>query len=160
MKKFFVMLAVALMAASASAQVVTSRTYVKSKKSTVWYARVGMSINNFAGGGEFVDEIKKDGADASFGSRIGATIDFGFHRPIGGSGIYWGMELGIGSRGFSYEENDNEPGYESSTEYNVSTWNVKYSPFTFGYKYSFTDDFKLDGHVGAFVSYDFAGRRW
>lgn len=159
MKKFFVMLAVALMAASASAQVVTSRTYVKSKRTTVWYARVGMSINNFAGGGDYVDAIKADGGEASFGSRIGTGIDFGFQRPIGGSGVYWGMELGIGSRGFSYEENDDKTFGEYSEESNMSTWNVKYSPFTFGYKYSITDDFKLDGHVGAFVSYDFAGSR-
>jgi len=153
MKKFFVMLAVALMAASASAQVVTSRTYVKSKKATTWYARVGMSINNFAGAGDYMDAAKAEGADVSFGSKIGADVDFGFQRPIGGSGLYWGMELGIGSRGFSFE--DKEADY--SKEFNVSAWNVKYSPFTFGYKYSITDDLKLDGHIGAFLSYDFTG---
>lgn len=160
MKKFFVMLFVALMAAGATAQVVTSRTYVKSKKATTWYARVGMSINNMAGGGEFSDlsdMAKEYGGELSLGSRIGATVDFGFQRPIGNFGLYWGMELGLGSRGFSFKElgNDEYDPYEA--ELNVSAWNVKYSPFTFGYKYSITDDLKLDAHIGAFLSYDFTG---
>ncbi len=157
MKKFFVMLAVALMTASASAQVVTSRTYVKSKRATIWYARLGVSFDNVAGGNDVfspsnVNAIGED-AEYSIGSKAGMDVDFGFQRPIGNSGIYWGMELGIGTRGASmkaeFEDGENKA--------HIMTWNAKYSPFTIGYKYALTDDWKLDAHLGAYVSYDFAG---
>lgn len=171
MKKFFVMLAVALMAASASAQVVTSRTYVKSKKATIWYARLGVSFDNVAGGNDVfnpknVNAIGED-AEYSIGSKAGMDVDFGFQRPIGNFGMYWGMELGIGTRGASMKTEFVDEEYNSGTgEYydvaceekaHIMTWNVKYSPFTIGYKYALTDDWKLDAHLGAYVSYDFAG---
>lgn len=150
MKKILFVLAAALMAVSASAQVVSSRTFVKSKSETVWYARLGMSINNAAG-------VELDETDSA-GSKIGTGIDFGFNRPIGKSGVYWGMELGLGTRGYSldYEDVDKEDKYEKTS---FLAWDVKYSPITIGYKYSLTDDIKLDGHVGAFISYDFTGTR-
>lgn len=165
MKKFFVMLFVALMAAGASAQVVTSRTYVKSKKATTWYARLGVSFDNVAGGNDLVKQAEEDysNAEPSIGSKAGMDIDFGFQRPMGNSGLYWGMELGIGTRGGSVKEKwsayedeyDYEPGGENKGH--IMTWNLKYSPFTFGYKYTLTDDWKLDAHLGAYLSYDFAG---
>lgn len=153
MKKFFILMAAAMMAIGASAQVVTSRTTFKSKSQTLWYVRAGMSINNMAGA-DFGD-AKDYGYNPSMGSKIGAAFDFGFQKPIGKSGLYWSMELGIGSRGFTYSE-DNSDTWEYSSESKVSTWNVKYSPIIFGYKYSVTDDLKIDGHFGAFLSYDFA----
>lgn len=164
MKKFFIIMASVLMAISADAQVVTSRTTYKAKNSTQWYARIGMSINNAAGGNDFVDGMKSEGVDASIGSKVGMDIDFGFQKSIGRSGLYWGMELGIGTRGASLKEKyaayddgyESEPGGENKGHF--SSWNVKYSPFTFGYKYSLTEDIKLDGHLGAFFSYDFSGK--
>lgn len=161
MKKFFLMLTVALMAAGASAQVVTSRTYVKSKKATTWYARLGVSFDNIAGGNDlFKEGGEYDEADkTTIGSKAGMDIDFGFQKPMGNSGLYWGMELGIGTRGGSlkeeWEATDDDPASENKGH--VMTWNLKYSPFTLGYKYALTDDIKLDGHVGVFFSYDFAG---
>lgn len=166
MKKFFLFLLAGIMAAGASAQVVTSRTMVKTSKPTMWYGRIGLSLNNVAGGSDYV----KDWDDASIGPRAGMSIDFGFQRPAGSAGMYWGMELGIGTRGGSMSEEYVSEDYFGSNEYQersfknkgrLLTWNVKYSPFTFGYKYSLTDDIKIDGHIGAFVSYDFAGKaKW
>ncbi|MDE7152867.1 MAG: PorT family protein [Muribaculaceae bacterium] len=147
MKKVLLMLAATLMAVSASAQVVSSRTFVKSKTETVWYARLGMSINNIAG-------TDTDNYD-SVGSKMGMDIDFGFNRAIGKSGLYWSMELGIGTRGYSSEYEDR---YDGDVKAGLLAWNVKYSPFTIGYKYSLTDNIKLDGHLGGFVSYDFSGK--
>jgi len=159
MKKLLLMAVGALMAASASAQVMTSQTYMKSKSPTLWYARLGLSFNNVAGAGD-VAEAGMDGeGSSSLGCRAGMSIDFGFQRPISNFGLYWGMELGIGSRGgsvkYEYDEEDGEVYTENG---HISTWNVKYSPFTFGYKYSVTDDIKLDAHLGAYVSYDFSGK--
>lgn len=153
MKKLLFLFAAAMMAMSASAQVVTSRTLVKSKSNTMWYARVGMSIDNMAG---YHDEKYSD-ESLSIGSKVGMDVDFGFHRNIGKSGLYWGMELGIGTRGAKFKYEDYY--YDESENMNLTAWNVKYSPFTIGYKYSLTDDLKIDGHLGAFVSYDFS-KKW
>lgn len=160
MKKVLFILAAAMMAATASAQVVTSRTYVKSKKATTWYGRIGMSVNNVAGANDVVEAIMDGEGKGSLGSRVGMDIDFGFQRPISNFGLYWGMELGIGTRGGSVKlEYEDEDGSSDGEEKgHITTWNVKYSPFTFGYKYAVTDDIRLDGHIGAYVSYDFAGK--
>lgn len=161
MKKLLLIVATAFMAISASAQVMSSYSYSKSKTSTLWYARLGVSFNNIAGASEAID-LANEGrthSEVSLGSRAGMDIDFGFQRPISNFGLYWGMELGIGTRGFStkYEETDDDETYDEKGH--ILTWNVKYSPFTFGYKYSITDDIKLDAHLGLFVSYDFAGKK-
>lgn len=145
-------MAAVFMAAGAVAQVVTSRTHVKSKSETRWYVRAGMSINNMSGN----NIMEAESGDPSYGSKIGGDFDFGFQRNIGKSGLYWGMELGIGSRGFSSEDKESFPEYRDGYDMSVSMWNIKYSPFTFGYRYSVTDNLKLDGHVGIFLSYDFA----
>jgi hypothetical protein len=73
--------------------------------------------------------------------------------------MYWGMELGLGSRGASasgeYIYDDGEE-FEKVKEH-IATWNAKFSPFTIGYKYALNETIKLDAHLGGFVSYDFAG---
>lgn len=156
MKKVMLILAAAVMAATASAQVVTSRTYVKTEKPTTWYGRLGVSFDNAAGCNDYF---------SGKGSRVGMDIDFGFQRPMGNFGLYWGMELGIGTRGYALEEENIETGSVNyygytrteETQEHILAWNVKYSPFTFGYKYSVTDNIKIDAHFGLFLSYDFAG---
>ncbi len=125
----------------------------------MWYARLGLSVNNVTGG-DMVKSINDfdDYTETSLGSRTGMSIDFGFQRPISNFGLYWGMELGIGTRGASYKETDREDSDEWEKG-KLLAWNVKYSPFTFGYKYSVTDDLKLDAHLGIYASYDFAGTK-
>lgn len=172
MKKFFILMAAAVMAASASAQVVTSRTKIKSKSQTTWYVRLGVSADNLTNGGEiFEDENNRESDDAktSVGSKVGMDLNFGFMKNIGKSGLYWGMELGLGTRGATLKQEGEDHGwsykngqYEEWTEKysnkgSVMTWNLKYTPFVLGYKYSLTDDLKLDAHLGIYVSYDFAG---
>lgn len=131
------------MAVTASAQVMRSRTYV-SEKNTMWYGRIGMSFNNVAG----------MPSDYNASSKTGMDLDFGFHKNIGESGAYWGMEFGVGTRGCEWKTEDHWDSDETIKS-SVSTWNIKYSPATFGYKYSVTDDLKIDGHLGIYASYDF-----
>jgi hypothetical protein len=170
MKKLIAILLVALVGSvCANAKVVRSRTIgEKEKTPTEWIFRLGASINNAAGSG--VNSIKEEQTDgengsASVGSRVGMDFSVAFNKPIGKSGGYWGMELGIGSRGASLSSTEtNTYTYRGdvttqTNEYNghIATWNGKFSPFTIGYKYGINSDIKLDGHIGAFVSYDFAG---
>lgn len=170
MKKLIIIMAAAMMAVGSSAQVVTSRTIIRAKSQTTWFARLGMSIDNLTNGNKVVEYEKNcESGEASVGSKVGMDLTVGFMKNIGKSGLYWGMDLGIGTRGATCKENGYETDYEyidgdrveSRTNYtntgSVMTWNFKYSPFTIGYKYSVTDDLKLDGHLGAYISYDFAG---
>ena len=69
---------------------------------------------------------------------------------MGSIGTYWGMEFGLGSRGWGYSEDD----YEISQ----IAHNVQISPFTFGYKYNITNNIALDAHLGAYVSCDYLGK--
>lgn len=157
MKKILIMaMALVAVASTANAQLVKSRTFAEKKSSTVWFVRAGLSINNAAGAGvgEFKKEAESNYGSVSVGANCGYDVSVGFQKGIGQNGIYWGMELGVGTRGGKYKA---EGGGEEEKA-GILTHNVKYSPFTFGYKYSLTDDIQFDGHIGAYASYDFAGK--
>lgn len=146
MKKLFVFLVAAMAVISASAQMRTSRTFTKVKSRTEWIVRVGPSFNRLTGyDKQYVEDVK-------VGSKVGFDLDLGFNKYIGGSDLYWGMELGLGTRGtkFDFEYGD----YKES--YSKTMYNVKYSPFTIGYKFAVTDMIKIDPHLGGYISYDFA----
>lgn len=137
MKKLFVFIVAAMAVLSASAQMRTSRTFTKTKSNTEWILRVGPSINSITG----IDGLN---------SKVGFDVDIAFNKSFGQSPLYWGMELGIGTRCFGSDlEYDGE-------EYGMTAYDIKWSPFTIGYKYAITEDFKLDPHVGAYALYDFA----
>ncbi len=141
MKKLVIALFVAMLCISAQAQLRTSRTFFKSASRTEWIFRAGVSFNNIAG---------TDGED--LGSKTGFDVDFGFNKYFGEADLYWGMELGVGTRGASFEWKD----YDDTTYDGFTSYNVKYSPFTIGYKFPVTEAIKIDPHVGGYVSYDFS----
>ncbi len=137
MKKLVIALFAAMLCISAQAQLRTSRTFFKSNSRTEWILRAGVSFNNIAG------------TDAEgLSSKTGFDVDFGFNKYFGQSNLYWGMELGVGTRGASLEYEGEKEGFTS--------YNVKYSPFTIGYKFPVTEAIKIDPHVGGYLSYDFS----
>lgn len=139
MKKLVIALFAAALCFSAQAQLRTSRTFFKTdSRSTEWILRAGLSINNVAG---------LEGADG-LSSKMGFDVDLGFNKYFGETNLYWGMELGVGTRGYSME-------YEGEKD-GVTFYNVKYSPFTIGYKFPVTEAIKVDPHLGGYFSYDFA----
>ena len=151
MKKFLFTATLAVIACfTASAQLVQSTMFneQKKEKNTMWFLRVGMAMNNYTQ----TDDFEPDG----IGSKIGYDFSVGFHKPIADFGMYWGMEFGLGTRGYkqSYEEKDVDYSYKES----MLTHNVKISPITLGYKYAVTDFLKIDAHIGGYVSYDYAGK--
>ncbi len=138
MKKVLLIAVLAIFGLSANAQLNLNRTFAQKKSNTTWILRAGA---NFAG-------MTGDGAE-DYGKKTGYDVAFSFQKPLSDFGMFWGMELGVGTRGYSYDEN--------SVEENVLEHNVRFSPFTFGYAYSINDDIKVDAHLGAWVSYGFAG---
>ena len=165
MKKILVIAVAAFIGASASAQIVQSTMLnIKKEKKTTWYVRAGVSINNAAG--EATKAVKDESwlyhdhcNEASSGAKLGYDFSVGFQRRIGNSGLYWGQEFGLGTRGAKltaiYYYDGEKLGDEKSS---LLAHNVKYLPVIFGFKYGITEDIKVDAHVGGFASYDFAGK--
>lgn len=139
--------------------------------STVWILRVGGSLNGVSGDG--IDSQEKawssDKWDGSFSRALGGNLSIGFNKTFGSSPIYWGMELGVGMRGYKTDADWSKSAtstiagsqiydYHKKTEtMTLNAYNAQFSPFIIGYKYLFNDQMALDVHVGGFASYDFAG---
>lgn len=158
---FALLLAVAI--PSLQAQIMRSTTLgEKQSRKTTWYFRAGLSMNNLTGPAmsEAKKQIKEyDGeGDFSFGTRVGYDFDFGFMKYFGKSNLYWGMELGFGTRGGKYTAKYDYEGEASEDKAWVDTYNIKYTPFQIGYMFPITDKFKVDAHFGIYASVDFAGK--
>jgi len=137
-----------------------------------WIVRTGIGFNDVTG--DNIDtqkamwEDKK--MDGNFKSTTGFQVNIGFNKSFGKHPLYWGMNLGIGTRGYETEATKfsdtgtintsvGNAGSNSTTRQSgtLNTYNVMFSPFNIGYKYSFLGKMAVDVHLGAFVSYDFAG---
>lgn len=99
--------------------------------------RVGIGSNTFSGS-------DYEGAESKFGYNLG----FDFNKTIKSKGAYWGMGFALGSRSYSVDDGDGS----------YTAHNLQWSPFNFGWKISITDDIKIDPHVAAYVSADYAGK--
>lgn len=143
MKKIFFLVVTGLLCISVQAQIVSSRSYgvkmttVKSQTEHFW--RFGLNMMTLSG-----DET--DGLSR----KAGYTLTFGFMKPLGSIGTYWGMEYGLGSRGYKFKDDD--------VEGSLMAHNVQFSPFTFGWKYEAMSDFRVDVHLGIYASGDYAGK--
>ncbi len=145
MKKIFTLIAaLAMIVSAATAQIVHSGgvkiNEEKTPSESMWYARFGLNMMKCGGDvSDFKDYIK---------SNLGYQIVWGFEKPLGP--LFWGMEYGLGSRGYKLKDGDAK-----------ETWfahNGYFSPFNLGYKYAVSGDFEVEGHIGAYVSGDYAGK--
>ncbi|MCD8293126.1 MAG: PorT family protein [Prevotellaceae bacterium] len=141
MKKVLFMVAALACCTAMQAQIVSSRSSIRSsiggtEKDLTWFFKAGVSFMNFGG----------DGAEGS-DMKVGYNGVFGFQKLIQNNGAYWGMDLGLGSRGYNLYS------------LHVMAYNVQYSPFTFGWKIRLADKVKLDPHVAVYASYDFKSNR-
>lgn len=148
MKKVSLFFAALLFCAGIQAQIVTSSsrritTTTRTPSTTTHYMRLGLNFMHYTG----------DGAEGLDG-KLGYDFTLGFQKPIGTSGLYWGMEYGLGSRGASYSEDDY---YEES----IMCHNIHFSPFNMGFKYNVSGKWSVDPHLGAYVSADYIGKaKW
>lgn len=148
MKKVFSIAAALLLCVGMHAQIVSTRSSIikteRQPSSTQWYLRAGLNMMNMSGS-------KDDGwGGDDQSSKAGYNFMFGFQKPISTIGTYWGMEFGLGSRGWKDSDDDWSDNY--------MVHNIQVSPFTFGYKYNITDKLAIDAHLGAYVSFDYLGK--
>ena len=171
MKKICALLLAIVTIFPMNSQIVKSRTFGEKKSNpTTWYVRAGLSLNNLTGSAmpvakdkikELIQEDAEDGvkSSAGFGPRAGYDFEIGFRKNFGKSRLYWGMELGLGTRGgsyhSSYSDNDSFEGKEACY---AESFNIKYMPLQIGYLFPLTEKLSVDGHVGIFASYDFSNK--
>lgn len=114
-----------------------------SKTNTQWIVRGGLNFMNVVGS-TYMSE---------YGGRVGYDLSVSFQKPIADFGLFWGMDMGLSSRGYGCKEKDYEDKYIMH--------NLKYAPFTFGYEYQITKDLTLDAHTSIYMSIDYAGKnKW
>jgi len=146
MKKLLSLAVIALMgagAAMAQSTIVSSRsvsiTREKEPSNTQWIVRAGINVMGLDGKGS-----------EGTGSKAGYDFAVSFEKPISNFGFNWGMELGLTSRGSSFETAGT--GLSSMS---LMAHAIRFSPITFGYGYNITDDFKIGIHLGGYVSVDY-----
>lgn len=141
MKKFLLLLITFIAITSISNAQIVKQNSVKINKQekepseSMWYARFG--LNFMSAGGDDVDELK---------SNLGYQLVWGFEKPIGP--LFWGMEFGLGSRGYKAKEGDMK----------LTAHNGVFSPFNLGYKHELSSDLALEAHIGVYVAGDYYGK--
>lgn len=145
MKKILMLFfALAAFVSVSNAQIVRSESRrtvtqerVKEPSESMWYARFGLNMMKAAG-----DDVDK------CDSKLGYQLVWGFEKPMGP--LFWGMEFGLGSRGWKFDEN--------GSKQELIAHNGVFSPFNIGYKHPISDDFAVEAHLGAYVSGDYYGK--
>lgn len=175
MKKVFLILCVCALPLVVHAQITKLPAGFTSGK-TVWMVRLGGGISSVIGDG--IDASKKNWEDSKpnkkwncngdFKSATVPSLSIGFNKSFGSGPVYWGMELGVGMRGYKTEvdwtygaSSSVSGGYDYhsiSMKETLNAYNVQFSPINIGYKYIINDNMAVDIHVGGFASYDFAGK--
>lgn len=122
------------------AQIVSSRSVGMAStparpSEIMWYLRAGLNMCGFAG--DDVDGLER---------KVAYNFTYGFQKPIGSLGAYWGMDFGLGSRGYKLDK------------LSLLAHNIQVSPFTFGWKYEVANNLSIEGHVGAFAGCDYTGK--
>lgn len=146
MKKIFLTLMALVAVMAVNAQIYGySSTSVKSDKiqsdgNTTWFVRAGLNIMS----ADF------DGEDSD--NAFGYDINVGFQKPFTDLGFYWGMEMGLFSRGYTLEDS-----YDGCDESTYIGHSLSFSPVTLGFKYDINvlGGITLDAHAGAFISYTY-----
>lgn len=131
MKKVFIAAAALFVAFGAQAQILSDATK---------YVKAGIALNRPAG---------EDAPDDYVKNQIGYDVVVGFQKDFATPGLYWGMEAGLGTRGFK------QAYHGDSGTYNLH--NVKITPIQIGFKVDFLDSWAVDFHLGAVASYDYTG---
>ena len=170
MKKFVFTLTMFAFSLSVQGQVTQLPKGFTSGK-TVWFLRAGVSLNGVSGDGvDAVEEIwKKNKWDGSYGRSLGGSLSIGFNKSFSKSPLYWGMEFGVGIRGYknsadwyaletSSLKGGGDMEHTKKQEQTLNAINALFSPINIGYKYAFSNRMAVDIHVGGFASYDFIGK--
>lgn len=140
----------------------------------LWILRAGINFNDAVGDWKDTQIDSWDKAyknlplTSKFPMQTGFNVSITFNKSFGQRPLYWGMELGLGTRGYKanaeWSKSSVSSGWGDVISHTVKqnitlcTYNVEYHPFIFGYKYQFLQRMAVDIHASAFTSFDFAGK--
>lgn len=139
MKKLFLIAAMAVFAVTANAQIVSSSS-VHSESNNYWFVRAGLGFN----GVTKIDDTK---------AKIGYEFEVGHAWMLGGQGAHIDAALGIASRGYKVEYNEEGGKYSGK----LTAHNLYLAP-TFGWKIPVADKISIDPHAGLYFGYDLGGK--
>jgi hypothetical protein len=139
MKKIFMLALACIVMLGAQAQIVSSRsvTIKKTETTTTNYIRLGVGFMNVH------DSEEGESAD----SKVGYNFTWGFQKPITDFNLYYDFDLGLGSRGYKLDDDGS-----------FIAHNIQVAPVNIGWKPTLTDNLKFDVHIGAYASFDYAGK--
>lgn len=165
------MLAAVSMCGTANAEVLERPDFNGGK--TVWIVRAGVNFNSAVG--DWKNDMKDAWenshsiplVDNGFPSNTSFDVSAAFNKSFKNIPMYWGMELGISTRGYGTKAEwykgtvsshfGDFIGHRIKQEETLTAYNVNFTPIMVGYKYNLLSAMTLDVHLGGFVSYDFAG---
>ncbi|MFI3332892.1 MAG: outer membrane beta-barrel protein [Rikenellaceae bacterium] len=113
------------------------------------YIKAGLNLATISGVGENYDFNKNN-------MQVGYYVGAGFTGAVIYD-FYWGMELGLSTRGFGGEHEFPEYGQDKNDFEYLYSHNVELVPIFVGYKYKLSDKITLDTHFGMYLSYDYYG---
>ena len=129
----------------------TTTTRVETESNTRTYVRIGISSNKVVGVYKEGSSKDKEKSDAS----IGYNLLFGFQKPLGKLGAYYGMEYGLSTRGFKFK-GEGEDSNGDDADFKVTAHQIQWSPFNFGWNITAVRDIlQIDPHVGFALTMDF-----
>ncbi len=145
---------------SSSITTVRERTRERAATESTSFVRIGLNLGTMS---EF-DEFDFDEDMRQMGYYVGC----GFNKTLPAiSGLYWGMEVALTTRGYSGRDEYSNGRYYYGTEYydekEYKDTYIAHSfmaiPYNMGYKYQIpSTGIKVDFHLGLYLSYDYAGR--
>ena len=155
MKKLFIAGLVLLTSVIAQAQIVSSssRSIITQavERNTVIYLKGGLAFQTWTG--KDVDEYLSVNGKGP-GNGVGYDALLGFQKDISLlNGLYWGSEVGIGSRGMKISASE---GSEKAT-ITAMMHALKATPAQIGFKYDINNRLTIDGHLGLMMSVDLFG---
>ena len=173
MKKLLLLASALLVCLYANAQALFLLSPDFSSGKALWMVKAGVNFNNASGSWKDTqinswEKLHKNlPLSNKFPMQTGFNLSVIFNKSFGYHPLYWGMEFGLGTRGYKanaeWSKHTTSSGWGDAISHVVkqnitlSAFNIEYHPFIIGYKYKFLKNMAADLHVSAFASYDFAG---
>ena len=141
--------------ASIAADYNNTAPFANETRDSRWVVRAGLSINNVTG--SLKNEIETQ-TGKPIQTGYGYDISAMFNKPISTHGFFWGLELALGTRGYSIKPESYIVGNKYIKESsNMRAYNFRAAPLMIGYRRAIAKDWSVEVHIAPYFSYDFTG---
>ncbi|MCM1520775.1 MAG: PorT family protein [Lachnoclostridium sp.] len=128
--------------------------YASSSRDSRWVVRAGMNV--CVTSGKTFSEVKKsDGGH--YKAKLGYDFSASFNKPLSSNGLFWGLEVAMGTRGLGFDNNASSNNITVIVKSKLNAYNFRYVPWFLGYRKGLSENFSFEVRFGPYFSYDFAG---